>query len=73
MKAGRRETESSRCREQFVGIFGNLEVVFGLLSQQQTDTQGRMEARQLRLVMSEGELRGGGRAMRGTRLRVSFS
>lgn len=61
-------------REQFVVIFGNLETVFSLSSQQQTDTQETMEDRQLGLVTSEGEAQkggGGGRASRGTRL--SFS
>lgn len=46
---------------QFVVIFGNLEMVFSLSSQQQTDTQERMEDRQLGLVTSEREVhRGGG-------------
>lgn len=63
------EIESGRCRvwgslpllEEFVVKFRNLEVVFGLSSQQQTDTQERREDRQLGLVTSEGEVHGRGR------------
>lgn len=58
------EIESGRCRvrgsllllEELVVIFGNLEMVFSLSSQQQTDTQERIEHRQLGLVTIEGEV-----------------
>lgn len=48
-------------------MFGNHEMVFSLLSQQQTDTQNGMEDRQLGLVTTEEEVQrgGGGRVLRG--------
>lgn len=51
--------------EQLVVIFGNPGLVFRALSQQQTNTQETAEDRQPVLVTSEGEVQGGGRAVRG--------
>lgn len=58
--------DRSSAEGSFVVIFGSLEMVFSLSSQQQTDTQEGMEDRQLGLVTSEGEVwrGGGGRAVR---------
>lgn len=51
--------------EQLVVIFGNPGSVFRASSQQQTNTQETAEDRQPVLVTSEGEVQGGGRAVRG--------
>lgn len=51
--------------EQLVVIFGNPGLVFRASSQQQTNTQETVEDRQPVLVTSEGEVHGGGRALRG--------
>lgn len=51
--------------EQLVVIFGNPGLVFRALSQQQTNTRETAEDRQPVLVTSEGEVQGGGRAVRG--------
>lgn len=50
--------------EQLVVIFGNVGLLFHASSQQQTDTQETAEDRQPVLVTSEGEVQGGGRALR---------